>query len=199
MKNTITKSESRLQAFLFAAIIVIFIITMSSCSSKKAEDTKEVAQEHNDAKFDNATEKDAQFLVSAAEINLAEIQLGQIAQKSGMMTAVKNLGKMMEQGHTKALTDLEALAGKKQITVPMSLTDEGKEAARKLEDKTGKDFDKAYCDMMVTGHKDAISKFEKASTDATDPEIREWALGMLPALRSHLDESITCQKKCEKM
>ena len=198
MKNTITKSESRLQAFLFAAIVVIFIITMSSCSSKKAEDTKEVAQEHNDAKFDNATEKDAQFLVSAAEINLAEIQLGQIAQKSGTMTAVKNLGKMMEEGHKKALTDLEA-PGKKQITVPMSLTDEGKDDARKLEDKTGMDFDKAYCDMMVTGHKDAIAKFEKASTDATDPEIREWALGMLPALRSHLDESITCQKKCEKM
>ena len=115
------------------------------------------------------------------------------------MSDVKELGKMMEDEHSKALKDLQALAAQKQITIPSALTDEGQDANKKLMNKTGKDFDKAYCDMMVNGHKDAIDKFKKASTDANDPDIRKLATSMLPALQTHLDHSIACQKKCEKM
>jgi len=51
---------------------------------------------------------------------------------------------------------------------------------------------------MVDGHKDAIDKFEKAATDATDPQIKQWASSMLPDLRTHLDMSMTCQNKLAK-
>ena len=105
----------------------------------------------------------------------------------------------METEHTKALADLQALADKKQITIPTSLTEKGQDANKKLMDKKGNDFDKEYCDMMVNGHKDAIDKFQKASTNATDADIRNWAAAILPALRTHLDHSITCQKLCAKM
>lgn len=105
---------------------------------------------------------------------------------------------MMESAHTKSLNDLNALAKKKIITIPTSATDDAKDAYEKLDKKTGADFDKKYCDMMVEGHKDAISKFEKASTKSNDSEIKEWATSMLPELRKHLDQAITCRKKCEK-
>ena len=184
---------------LLAVFILIITFGFTSCNSSKTEDTKEVATETNDAKFDNKKEDDAGFLVAAAGINLEEIQLGQLAQKISKMSDVKELGKMMEDEHTKAFKDLQALAAQKQITIPSALTDAGQDANKKLINKTGKDFDKAYCDMMVNGHKDAIDKFKKASTDATDPDIRKLATSMLPALQTHLDHSIACQKKCEKM
>lgn len=176
------------------------MIGASACeNSKKAEDTKEVAEEHNEAKFDDTKrEKDAQFLVNAAEINLEEIALGQLAQNTSMMTDVKELGKMMESAHSKSLNDLKALAKKKIITIPTSATDDAKDAYEKLSSKSGSDFDNKYCDMMVKGHKDAISVFEKASTESNDAEIKDWAASMLPELRKHLDHAITCQKKCEK-
>jgi len=188
-------------AYVTLSLSLVLILVFSSCSNNnKPEDTKEVASEHNDAKFDNAkAEDDAKFLVSAAEINLEEIQLGQLAQGNGTIAEVKDLGKMMESEHGKALIDLKALADKKQITIPTAITDDGQQAYKKLADKKGNEFNKAYCDMMVEGHKDAIGKFEKASMDATDPDIKEWASSMLPALRMHLDNSINCQKKCEKM
>ena len=53
--------------------------------------------------------------------------------------------------------------------------------------------------MMVSGHKDAISTFEKASTESTDADIKQWATGMLPGLRTHLDHAMMCQKKSDKM
>lgn len=198
MKNSTPFRTALLQIVLIAATL----LTAASCKdNKKPEDTKKVAEEHNEAKFDDNKnkEKDAQFLVNAAEINLEEIKLGQLAQQKSTMTDVKALGKMMETEHAKVLKDLTALAGKKSITLPAAATNDAQDAYKKLSEKAGTKFDKEYCDMMVDGHKDAISKFEKASTDATDMDIKQWAASMLPALRTHLDHSMTCQKKCEKM
>ncbi|MEP7266377.1 MAG: DUF4142 domain-containing protein [Saprospiraceae bacterium] len=200
MKNKIQHLKSNILELLIVSALAISLLTaLSACKNAKPEDTKKVAEEHNDAKFDNAKEDDAKFLVSAAEINLEEIQLGQLAQNKSMNSDVKSLGKMMETEHSKALSDLQVLAAKKQITIPITLTDDGMSASQKLMDLQGSKFDKGYCDMMVSGHKDAVNKFEKASTDATDPDIRNWAASMLPALRTHLDHSMTCQKKCENM
>ena len=52
--------------------------------------------------------------------------------------------------------------------------------------------------MMVNGHKDAITMFDKASTESIDEDIKAWAIAMLPVFRTHLDHAITCQEKCEK-
>ncbi len=171
----------------------------TTADNQKQEDTKEVAKEANDEKLDNDKEKDADFLVKAAEINLEEIQLGQLAQSKATITDVKELGKMMEKAHKKAQDDLVALAGKKSITVPTSTTDKGKDAYEKLSDNKGNKFDKDYCDKMVDGHKDAIDLFEKASRNANDPEIRQWAANSLPELNMHLEHSLKCQKLTEKM
>ncbi len=51
---------------------------------------------------------------------------------------------------------------------------------------------------MVDGHKDAISKFEKAASEAHDPQIKQWATSMIPDLRKHLDQSLICQNKLAK-
>lgn len=183
-----------------AAMLVITLVVATSCNNnQKPEDTKDIAEEHNKAKFDNtANEKDSQFLVDAAEINLEEIHLGQLAQQNCSMSDVKELGIMMEKEHIKSMTYLTALANKKTITIPTSLTDDAKKAYDKLNKKSGKEFDKDYCEMMVEGHKDAIKLFEKALSESTDSEIKEFASATLPTLRMHLDHAITCQKKCEK-
>lgn len=200
MKTKIQFLKSRFFKLTFAsASLMLLLTTLPSCNNEKPKDTKEVAEEHNDAKFDNAKEDDAKFLVSAAEINLEEIQLGQLAQTRGTTTHVKELGKMMETEHTKALADLQNLAAKKQVTIPISLTENGMDANKKLLETKGSKFDKEYADMMVSGHKNAIDIFQKAADEASDPDIRNWATTMLPALRIHLDHSINCQKLCEKM
>lgn len=98
--------------FLSAAAMILFAVTFSSCNNPRNEDLKSDAEEHNEAKFDNANEDDAKFLVNAAKINLEEIQLGQLAQTQGSTAHVKELGKMMETEHTQALGDLKEFAPK---------------------------------------------------------------------------------------
>ena len=198
MKNRNQFFKSGVLVLGFASAFALLTMALPSCNNATTNDTKEVAEEHNDAKFANAKEDDADFLVNAEEINLEEIELGRLAQTKGTSTQVKELGKLMEKEHSKASTDLQALAAKKQITIPTTLTDDGISANKKLTDTKTADFDKEYVDMMVSGHKDAISKFEKASNDAADAEIRNWAGSMLPIFRQHLDAFITQQKQLEK-
>jgi putative membrane protein len=199
--NTMRKIKYWKTAIIDGMLIIVIAFGITSCgNSTKPEDTKDTAEEHNDAKFDNnKTENDAQFLVDAAEINLMEIQLGNLAAEKGMTAEVKDMGKMMSEAHSKSLEELNGLATKKSVTVPTTLTDEGQSAYKKLNDKTGKDFDKDYCDMMVSGHKDAIDRFEKAADNSTDMDIKNWATTTLPALRKHLDQAITCQDNYKKM
>jgi putative membrane protein len=188
------------QALLLVTFATAVFLITSCSNNQKPRDTKIIAEEHNDAEFDNNRHaKDAQFLVNAAEINLEQIQLGKLAQQVGRTTHVKELGKMMEDAHTKSLNDLTALANSKMITIPASPTDNTKEEYKKLNEKSGNDFDKAYADMMVRSHKDAIEIFEKASIDSYNTDIKNWASLALPDLRSQLDKSIDCQEKCSKM
>jgi len=197
MKNRFNFKTNR----LFACTIIIAGFGFVSCNNTpKTPDTKETAEEHNEAKFDEKkSEKDAQFLVESAEINLEEMQLGKLAQSRSKNADVIALGKMMENEHANAMNDLKDLAAKKQISIPTSITQDGQDAFDKLNEKTGKDFDKSYCEMMVKGHKKAIDKFESASKDVEDADIRAWATNMLPALRTHLDHAITCEEKCKNL
>ncbi len=185
---------------LFAALIG----GMVSCDNNATttdKDTKEVAEDANEAKFDSSkNEQDAQFLVNAAEINMEEIKLGQLAQQRASSADVKNFAKMMVEGHTKALSDLKGLAQTKQVSLPDSTTKDGLDHYGKLdEEKNGSDFDRKYCDMMVDAHKDAIDRFERAAGDNNaDAQIKQWASSMIPDLRSHLDQALTCQNKLQK-
>lgn len=191
------KPDIRKFLILNVMFLALLGFTFTSCdNSAKQEDTEEVAEEQNEAKFDdNKEEKNADFYVDVAEMNLMEIQLGQLAAGKAVTDDVKELGKRMEAEHTKTLNELKSLAEKKQVTIPTSLTEDGQDVYNKLNDKTGTDFDKDYCDRMVKDHKDAIDKFEKIVNKSTDADLQQWATTTLPALRSHLDHAMTCQEK----
>lgn len=93
-------------SFLGASLCTVMI----SCdNTSKPEDSEEVAEEHNEAKFDNKEETDAAFLVAAAGINLEEIQLGKLAQTNSANSDVKALGAMMESEHSKVLNPNSAI------------------------------------------------------------------------------------------
>ena len=194
------------------AFIALISFSIVSCDNKAktedsnnsaTEDSKEVAEDKNDntrTKGGMNTEADAEFLVAAAESDQKEIRLGKLAQEKGSMTDVKELGKMMEMAHTESMTELSAFAKKKLVTLPETQTEMVNEAYTKLSNlKSGKEFDKEYCDMEVNGHKRTIEKFEVASTTSADPEIKTMATNMLPNLRKHLEMAEMCQKKCEAM
>lgn len=185
--------------FMRVGLTLLVVYSISSCKNK-TPDPVDQAEKSNEAKFDNkAQEKDAEFVVKAAEVNLEEIILGKLVQQKGGSSHVVALGKMMQEQHQKSMDELTALAKTKMITIPTTSTENINEAYTKLNKKTsGSEFDKAYADMMVDGHEETIRLFEMAATDCQDTDIKSWAASKLPELRVHLDHAIQCKKDCEK-
>jgi putative membrane protein len=203
MKNSINIKSLLLQGTFIALASMLAL----SCTENKVTDTKTVAEEENIAKLDNRENTavvarlgdDKQFLIDAAEVNLEEIKLGKLAQEKGTTSQIKELGKSMEQHHQKSYDELSALAKSKMITIPSETTDQGKDSFEDLSKETGKDFDKAYADLMVDRHEDAVDLFKTASEDSEDMEIKRWATASLPMLQTHLDRSVQSKEMTKNL
>ncbi|MDR6762235.1 putative membrane protein [Flavobacterium sp. 2755] len=186
------------KAILGAGLI---IICLNSCKNEtKQEDPKEVAEDANEAKFDSidSKEDDSEFLVDQAEINLAEIEIGKLAQQKSSNAEVKKFGKMLVDEHTKSASEVSALAKAKNFTLPSSLTEEGQEEYNKLNEKTGLDFDKKFADMMIDGHQKAIDKLQKAVKDAHDEDVKLWATNNIAGLTAHLEHAKLLKQNLDK-
>jgi putative membrane protein len=148
----------------------------------------------------NATshERDVQFLLEAAEINMLEMQLGNLAQKKASSIDARDLGKIMEEVHIESFRQLLRLSKQKAITLPLIGTKKAQAAYDRLNEKSHSGFDRAYCSLMVAENIEAIELFENAAVYVKDPEIKVWALQTIPALKSHLSYAIMCQKKCNQ-
>lgn len=183
------------------------LLFATSCSENKTVDSKEAAEQENIAKLttDDRTavvienDNDAEFLMEAAEMQLEEISLGKLAQQKGNSAHIKELGKMMEEDHTKSFTELQALAQSKSISIPTTVTEDSMDAYNNLNEENGNDFGKAYNDMVVKHHEDAIELYEKAATDSEDPAIRAWATEKLPGLRTHLKHAEASKEKSDNI
>ncbi len=178
-------------------IILVFGCAAISCNETKnnSNDPKAIADQHNDAKFNDSKEKDAEFVADLAEINLHQIELAKLAQKNGSNNEIKKMGKKMEEMHSKSLAELKKIAKAKSITIPDSLSNDGDRNNQQITNKTGADFDRSFCQRITEENKTAIKKCETASTEAADIEIKNWATKSLTELRTHLDQAMTCEEK----
>jgi putative membrane protein len=180
------------------SFVLASMLLFSACDSNKSEDTKDVAEEQNEQKLDDTSlEDDSEFAVAAADGGMMEVQLGELAQTNATSADVKKFAKTMAEEHGKANEELKALAQLKNITLPMSLSDDKQKKYDDLSKKKGTEFDKAYISYMVDDHKEDVSEFEEAAEDAKDAEVKSWAAGKVPTLKHHLEmaEALNDAKK----
>ena len=192
MKRPITMIKALLGAF----VLTLLLGTTSCKNDAKTEDTKEIAEDQNEAKFEDNDNKedDSEFLVAAAETDLMQIEIGKLAMSRSTDNNVKEFAKTLVADHTKSAEQMKPFAQRLNVTLPMSITEKGKENYNDLNDKkTAKDFDEKFAELMVKGHDDAVSKMEKAAENANDPEVKAWAAGMVPTLKAHLEHAKTLE------
>lgn len=180
----------------FSVLMAATVMAFTNCNNTKTEDSKEIAEEQNEAKLDTtALEDDSEFAVAAADGGMMEVQLGELAKTNAASADVKKFGEMMVTDHSKAGEELKALAAQKNITLPATLSDEKQKKYDDLAKKKGAEFDKAYISFMVDDHKEDISEFEEAAKEAKDPDVKAWAEGKLPTLKHHLEMAEAIDKK----
>ena len=183
---------------VFFASCVVLGVAACGGGTSSADSTKE-AKKQNDSTFDSTSiKKDASFAVAAADGGMLEVQLGQLAQTNGTSAAIKELGKMMVDDHSKANDELKAVAERKGIVLPAVMGDKNQKTYNDLALKKGAEFDKSYADLMVSDHNDDIEEFKKEANVGEDPDLKAWAQGKVPVLEHHLEMAKTTQEAVKK-
>ena len=134
---------------------------------------------------------DQQFYQQAMTTNQKEIAAGNMAVQQAEDQAVKDYAQMLVDDHTAMNQMVVDQAGMADAATPAA----DPAATAELQGKTGADFDRAYIDMMVSGHEKAIAMVENAAQNASTEEAKTLAQDALPQLREHLQRAQELQQQ----
>jgi putative membrane protein len=141
---------------------------------------------------------DQQFLDMAAQTDMLEAHLGQMAANQAASQDVKDYANMLVTDHTGDYQQLTALAAKDGLTVPTAIDAAHNKMIAPFEKLKGAAFDSRYLHEMIAGHTEAIGVYTKESTDAQNADVKAYASATLPTLQKHLDGAKDLAKKPSK-
>jgi putative membrane protein len=128
---------------------------------------------------------DASFLTEAARGGLAEVKMGQLAQRNGG-AASRRFGQQMITDHGRTNQQLTVLAQHKQLSLPTDIGLGHQQTYDGLAKLHGRAFDRAYAQAMVKDHETDLAAFSTEAKDATDLDVQAWAGQTLAMLERHL-------------
>jgi putative membrane protein len=134
---------------------------------------------------------DKAFVMEAASGDMAEVELGKIAEARASSDQVKNLAKQMVDDHAKALDDLKMVASKDNITVPSTLDPRDQALKNRLSKLSGATFDREYLNSVIKNHRQDVADFRTESRHAHNAQLKEYATKMLPMLEEHLKVAVS--------
>ena len=132
-----------------------------------------------------ADKADSTFVKKAIEGNLAEVQMGQLAQQKGASQPVRDFGVMLAKDHSDANQQAMALAQQVGVTAPSGPNAEQKKMYDKLSKLSGNTFDREFAKAMVADHKKDIREYQKEAK-SKDANVAKYAQATLPHLEQHL-------------
>jgi putative membrane protein len=142
---------------------------------------------------DKASQK---FITEAIEGNLAEVSMGELAQKNAHGANVKAFGQMLAGDHGAALQEAKTIATSLGVTPPASPNAKQKADYDRMAKLNGTAFDKAFAQHMVMDHKKDIAAYRKASK-AKDA-AGQYAQKTLPTLQKHLETAQSIQRQPQR-
>ncbi len=131
-----------------------------------------------------ADDSGGKFIKDAIEGNLAEVQVGQLAQEKGSIQGVRDFGAMLVKDHQKANEQASEVAQHLSITPPDKPGLKQKAVYEKLSHLSGPQFDREFTRSMVKDHQEDIAKYQKESQLTGD--AADYAKRTLPKLHEHL-------------
>jgi putative membrane protein len=138
------------------------------------------------------------FVRNAAEGNMAEVKLGQLAQEKAQSPEVKKFAERMINDHTKAQEQLKQVADQQHINFPTDVNSKDAATYRSLEKLSGAEFDQAYARTMLRDHEKDVTEFKKEVSTAQNGPVKQYAQETLPTLESHLQEAKQMQAQVSR-
>lgn len=138
---------------------------------------------------------DKHFIATAADVNMTEAHLGQMAENQAAGANVKDFAHKLTDDHSKAYGELLQLAQQQGDTsIPRGINIRTDHAAASLMHLKGAQFDRSFIRDEVTDHEKALAEFKREADHGTNPELKAWAQKMIPVLEDHLNTAKSLEK-----
>jgi putative membrane protein len=141
------------------------------------------AEDRKDQPFD-----DTSFVKQAANCCLEQVELGKIGAAHAKNEDVKKFAEHMVKDHGKAKEELAA-AKAANIAVPDSIDEKHQKHIDTFKNYKGTNFDADFMKHVVTDHTEAVALFTRATKEAKNPQIKDFATKALPTIQSHLEQA----------
>jgi putative membrane protein len=165
-------------AYLFFALL--FLLSAESCHDRQGKNyNKEVQVQEVDP---------TTFIKDGIEGSMTEIKASGLAITNSNNQKVISLAKMLIEDHTKVDSALKELKADKKITDSVTISSAHMATINDISKKSGAVFDKAYLQLIVNDHEQAVKLYTSAS-NSSDSKIKKIASENLPAIKMHLDSA----------
>jgi len=139
-------------------------------------------------------DKDSQkFIKAAIQGDIAEVDVGKLAEEKGQSDAVKQYGARLVKDHGEHKSKAEQVAGQLGVEPPTGSSLMQKATYAKLKMLSGAMFDRSFAKSMVKDHQDDIKEYKK---EASKKDVAgQLANETLPTLQHHLKAAQSLEKQ----
>jgi putative membrane protein len=137
---------------------------------------------------------DQQFVEFAAQTDMMEANLGQLAANAAAAQEVKDYAATLVTDHTTDYGQLSTAAKQANINVPNAIDAEHNRMLAPFQKLKGAAFDHKYAQEMVAGHTKALEAYKKEASDGQNDALKSYAQTAIPVLEKHLTGAKDLQK-----
>jgi putative membrane protein len=138
---------------------------------------------------ETASEQDRTFLTKNQQTNLAEITTGNLAvEKGGPM--VQSMARQIVADHQTASQQNKAASDAVGVTQPTEPNEMQKQQAATLQGLSGAEFDRAWLQIQIEGHRMAVADADTEIKTGTNAQVKTYAQTFLPVAQGHLDAAL---------
>ena len=141
------------------------------------------------------SDDDKKFLAAAAQGDVNEIKLSELAATKATHPEVKAFAKKMITEHKQLSASLKPFAESWGLTAPTGPDDDHQKEWDKLNGMSGADFDKEYMDQMVSDHAKALDAFTSEAKDSKDAKFKAAVIKGKTAVAAHKNMAYDLKKK----
>jgi putative membrane protein len=159
----------------FLAVVALLLMASTAFGSSATQSTTTVSAQ------------DRAWLAEAHRANLAEVQVGKLAEKKGGTPAVRSVGAVLVGDHTKFDIEVTRAAHDLGVRLPKTAMPDDITAAGRLSNESGSLFDRDFLSTMITGHEQVIVDTKAEIRKGSSSQVISLAQAALPVLYKHLN------------
>jgi putative membrane protein len=141
---------------------------------------------------------DKKFAKDAALTAMRNVEMGKLAAQKAVSPDIKQFGKRVVQEQSKASDQLKDIATKENLSIPGAVDPKHQSQIDKLAKLSGEQFDKAYLKDQLKTEQAQLRDFSGEAAGGSDPAVKAFANGTLPALQEQVQLAKNLNKSLKK-